>query len=302
MLSEKDSNIILMSTPHSVLHEVFSIGHQDYNMNFVDLLDSTHNTPAIINNALIAIADFDGCNKDQQELLLNFFQSQSVRTTEVILFFNKSKSEDLLPEIIEQATTLVSPVSEKEQILELLENTLAHLKNARDLKNNLNSTLKSFGLLTKGKFELSTLSEARSLSVLLSSLFPENKNLTLGLTELLINGIEHGNLGISFDEKGKLLSSGKWQEEVERRQKLKENSKKVVTLTYERGSDFAEFLITDEGEGFDTSKFMNSDGPNLALGDLTNFHGRGIKLAKQLCFDKLEYLGCGNQVRGIINI
>ncbi len=44
----------------------------------------------------------------------------------------------------------------------------------------------------------------------------------MGLSELLVNAIEHGNLEIGYDEKSRLLQSEGWQGEIDRRLALPE--------------------------------------------------------------------------------
>ncbi len=301
MLTPKNSTVILMSGPQSVLKETTHMNEADYELNFIDLTNNDARSHTATENVSLSIADFTNLDKDQQADALPFFQSQSVRSNQAILFFDKNNPSDLLPEIIEQATSVISPRENAEQVLELIESTLLHLKNTQSLKSDLENTLGAFGLLTEATFALRTLNEARALSVLLSSLYPQNKDLTLGLTELLINGIEHGNLEITFEEKGELLRLGKWQQEIERRQSLETYKHKTVKIDYVHRADRIEFTIEDEGDGFDTTRFLgNENAPNIATGGLTCFHGRGIKLASQICFDKLEYLGKGNKVRATV--
>jgi hypothetical protein len=53
--------------------------------------------------------------------------------------------------------------------------------------------------------------------------------------------------------------------------------------------------VKDEGPGFDWRAFLELD-PQRAFEP----NGRGIALARQLCFRDMEFLGSGNEVRVVL--
>jgi anti-sigma regulatory factor (Ser/Thr protein kinase) len=115
----------------------------------------------------------------------------------------------------------------------------------------------------------------------------------LGLNELIINAIEHGNLGISYQEKTELLTQGvdEYFELLRIRCENPEYQKKFVTIKFHCQSDSARWEIIDAGTGFD---WRNLQSP---LDELTTGHphGRGIFLAR--CqFNTLEFNEEGNKV------
>ncbi len=120
--------------------------------------------------------------------------------------------------------------------------------------------------------------------------------LHLSLSELLVNAIEHGNAGITFEEKTEWLHTHRTiQALVEERLKKPENNGKTVRLQYSISPLRSDFTITDEGAGFDTS-IVPKLGNDAAL-----VHGRGILLSRR-SIDSLEYNETGNQVRiGILH-
>ncbi|MDH5425554.1 MAG: response regulator [Gammaproteobacteria bacterium] len=165
------------------------------------------------------------------------------------------------------------------------------------LISELNDTTNSFSLLQSGMFECTTLEEARNLSKLLAICCPEPNKTVTGLSELIINAVEHGNLGITYDEKTILLRDDVLYEEINKRLSLDAYKDKRVTIEYQRSDSNISFLITDMGMGFDYKNFMEKD-----LSDILDSHGRGIAMAKLLSFSNIEYFGCGNQVKATINI
>ncbi|WNM62781.1 response regulator [Candidatus Nitrospira neomarina] len=160
---------------------------------------------------------------------------------------------------------------------------------------NLNQQSQIVELLQQGRFHVRTMEEAYDLAFLLGRACPNSEKVVFGLNELLANGVEHGNLGIGFDEKTALQTSGTWEKEIQRRAGLPEYVHKVVDVLFERCLDCIRVTITDQGSGFDWRKYEQID-PDRIL----ESHGRGIAMAKALSFSRVEYRGNGNQVVCII--
>ena len=150
---------------------------------------------------------------------------------------------------------------------------------------------RSYALLRRIEFQLRTLDEARSLAATLANFYPEPQRALLGLSELLINAVEHGNLGISYAEKSILLQQTTWEDEIVRRLTLPENAEKIVTVSLERLPGEIRTTITDCGTGFDWKKYLDMS-PERAFDP----NGRGIAMSRMMSFDTLAYLGTGNQV------
>ena len=132
-------------------------------------------------------------------------------------------------------------------------------------------------------------SDARRVADAASIDAPDPFSVGDGLTELLLNGIEHGNLEIGSELKSELLQNGCWSEEVQRRLGQSKYAHRKVRLLSIKSDSTLTFIITDEGKGFDYS-CTNEEPPAGAL------NGRGLKLARELAFDLLEFKGRGNMV------
>ena len=113
----------------------------------------------------------------------------------------------------------------------------------------------------------------------------------IGLRELVVNAVEHGNLEISFDEKTELLASGKWQADIERRLGTTAMRDRFATVELRLNGDSYTIEIIDQGKGFDWSAFLNPETAPAAL-----LHGRGMSLAMEAGFSSVEYRGTGNEV------
>lgn len=120
----------------------------------------------------------------------------------------------------------------------------------------------------------------------------EAEILFIGLREIIINAIEHGNLHINFDEKTKAQADNRYIELLLDRQKEPRYCDKKVTIEAAITSKKVIYRITDDGPGFDHKTFLDS---TLHQVNETLAHGRGISMAMQL-FDKIIYNEIGNQV------
>ncbi len=115
----------------------------------------------------------------------------------------------------------------------------------------------------------------------------------MGLIELLMNAIEHGNLGITYQQKGAALRVRDGLAKLTgRRLAQPELAAKRVTVHFKMDARTCEWVIADEGAGFDWRAV-----PEATKGEAIYApHGRGIMLSR-LYFDSVEYQGLGNVVR-----
>jgi len=114
----------------------------------------------------------------------------------------------------------------------------------------------------------------------------------LTLEELLTNAMEHGNAGITYDEKTRLQDGGfSIQDLVEDRMGRSPWKGRRVTLAYGISPLSSRFTITDEGQGFDTSQIPTGDD----MAGLGLSHGRGIYLSMNSA-DAMAYSPRGNEV------
>ena len=162
------------------------------------------------------------------------------------------------------------------------------------LDTDINDVL---ALTRQARYEFRSPGEARQLAAMCSRLHVGNVGVGIGLAELMLNAIEHGNLGITYAEKSELLAADRWQEEVARRLVAKEFGDRHAELEFTREGDHVRFTIRDEGAGFDWRNFLEMD-PARAF----DSHGRGIALARQLAFASLEYQGIGNVVTATLHL
>lgn len=114
----------------------------------------------------------------------------------------------------------------------------------------------------------------------------------LPLYELLVNAIEHGNCGISYDEKSRFLERGGCAPDlIQEKCDDPAVSSKTVFLSYELYPSHARFVIVDMGKGFDWRTVLRT----LPQKDLLRLHGRGILIARETA-RSMRYNEKGNEV------
>ncbi|MGE0408695.1 MAG: hypothetical protein AB7P23_05460 [Amphiplicatus sp.] len=142
-----------------------------------------------------------------------------------------------------------------------------------------------------GKFRFRTIEEADALSRLLAFAFPEPDRAARGLSELMHNAVEHGNLEIGFREKSRLLDDDMLGAEIARRLQDPRYQARVAEAVLARRDDGVYVVIKDAGAGFDWSEFVKFSPARAA-----HRNGRGIQVARLTCFDKLSFNETGNLV------
>ncbi|MBL6958413.1 MAG: response regulator [Rhodospirillales bacterium] len=165
----------------------------------------------------------------------------------------------------------------------------------RALQKEVSSRAETLALMTEGRFLIQTLGQANDLAVTLANRMPDPDSRVLGISELLINAIEHGNLGISYEEKTRLIANGRLVKEINRRAVNPQNTGKYVTVYWQCDREKISITITDEGQGFDWKSYLDID-PDRVF----DSHGRGIAIARRMSFDTLEFSGKGNVVTGTV--
>lgn len=146
-----------------------------------------------------------------------------------------------------------------------------------------------------GYFPFRTLEDVSGLSQLVAGLCPDPESVQIALSELMINAVEHGNLGLGFDRKGELMVMGAWRNEVERLLGLPEHAARFAFLRVECRPREIRFLIRDQGQGFDPTPYLH-----LNPARSVEPHGRGIAIARMLAFPDLVFLDGGRCVEGVV--
>jgi CheY-like chemotaxis protein/anti-sigma regulatory factor (Ser/Thr protein kinase) len=174
---------------------------------------------------------------------------------------------------------------------------LEDVQRTRELEDQATLGVESMQMLDRAVFGFRTIAQATKVGALLAQLCPSPGTAALGLAEILVNAVEHGNLGISYAEKSALKRGNRMHEELERRLVDPRYAARRAVVEFERMPDVLRFTVSDEGQGFDWSAFLEMD-PKRAFDP----NGRGIALARAMSFDQLDFQGCGNVVIATIQL
>ncbi|HEX7705243.1 MAG TPA: response regulator [Thermoanaerobaculia bacterium] len=230
-------------------------------------------------------------------LLQTLKSHPDLKSVPVILQTASDSRADLIEAMRAGAFYYLTKPIDTEMLLSVVETAVRDRHSYRELQTMARRVATANRLLRAAQFSLSTIEEAKDVGSLIAALCPDPQNVVIGLTELIVNAVEHGNLGVTYDEKTELNESGRWAEEIQRRLQLPENLLKRVSVTFERDDHEIRITVIDEGAGFDWNRYVDPD-PSRAFDN----HGRGIVIARRVSFAELEYRGNGNEVIGHIRI
>ncbi len=117
----------------------------------------------------------------------------------------------------------------------------------------------------------------------------------LGLQEVIINAIEHGNLGIDFKTKTDLRKmEGNYWELVLSVTNKKDLEERTIDISHQMDEEKVVYVVRDQGEGFDWQYYLNLDPGNINTGLLESFHGIGLQMVKSV-FD-ISFNEKGNEI------
>ncbi len=234
---------------------------------------------------------------DGLEVLRRMKSDTQLQVLPVILQTALASPQDIHKGIRAGAYYYLTKPFEKEMLRSVIATSLQDHRRYRYLQEEIARTSRIFGLMRSSEYCFRSMQEGRELASLLANACPEPRKVVVGLGELLVNAVEHGNLGIGYWEKGRLLEQGRLDQEVEQRLSMPQYRDLEVRVSYQRDDAEIRIRIEDQGAGFDWQTFAKVD-PSRVF----DAHGRGIAVARIMSFDQVEFTGVGNEVTGTIQL
>ena len=255
------------------LPELLVINFSDPNINIDSIVNQIQNDKWIMNFGIIGV--FDNA-VDVEEDLLKKYKAINVLTMLDVIRINSHLAKSI--EIIEQNYQIIFQ-------REFTKNFLEGASGSFTIDNDLLAVPLYAGIGA-------TILSQRGL------INPDGKmHLQLALIELITNAIEHGNCGISYEEKAQALESGLFAADlIAEKCNDPEIQAKNVLFGWEIKPDESVFIIQDQGDGFDVKAYMEK----IKKQSDYSLHGRGIKMAAKLSH-KLRYNEKGNKVTLFVN-
>lgn len=236
-------------------------------------------------------------NMDGIEVLRKIKESSEFNKIPVIMQTAAANDSDIKEGIDAGAFYYLTKPFEPELMLSVVNSAVIDFENLKSTESNRNIIAELRGMISDITLSFRTIADAQKVAGSISSLFPDPDKVLLGLSELTINAIEHGNLGITYDEKSVLLNNNTWHAEINNRLENPTYKDKIASISFQKLEDEIIVTVSDEGDGFDWEKFVDMSSVRVY-----DSHGRGIAMASMISFDKLEYLGKGNQVRCTVKL
>ena len=230
-------------------------------------------------------------NMNGMEVLAKIKAHHTLQTLPIIMLTAASGTEEIREGIEAGAYYYMTKPFKKNILLAIVRSAIKEYSTYCSLQEALQQSARTWTYLQSGTFHFRDPPEARDLATLLANGCPDPQKVVLGLVELLVNAVEHGNLQISYDEKTQLNERDELDEEIARRLSSPDNAGKYVVVVFERLAEAIQITITDQGKGFDWQSYLDIDAKRVF-----DSHGRGIAMARMMSFDRLEYRGLGNQV------
>jgi DNA-binding response OmpR family regulator len=217
---------------------------------------------------------------DGMQLLTNIKDSDMMEHIPVVMQTAKAENQDVVQGLKAGAYYYLTKPYDGDVLKTIVRSAVNDRLHEKSLHESLREGRQIFDLMTFGRFRIYNLHQCNLVASQVAQLCPEPHRVVTGISELLINALEHGNLRIGYQAKSNLMRRGMWQIEVEN-----------IELEFNIHADTVQILIRDQGQGFDWTPYMDFD-PDRAFEP----HGRGIAVARLSSFDDLEYIGIGNEV------
>lgn len=232
---------------------------------------------------------------DGLELMRRMKAQERLRHIPIIMQTAAATPDEVAEGIAAGAFYYLTKPYAREALLGVVRAALDSIRLAAEIRTQSAQQRERARLIRHVELRCASLDDVSAATALIASMCREPAAAAVGVMELMLNALEHGNLGIDCEEKRRLKREDCWEQELERRARLPENRDKVVRVEVVRTSDAIHIRIEDQGRGFDWRKYYELD-PKRAFDP----NGRGIAMARMLAFSDLRYEGRGNVVTGSI--
>lgn len=247
-------------------------------------LQSGHKVDAILLDRMMP-------GMDGIEFIRQIKQIKQSKNIPIIMQTAAASQDEIAEGIAEGVFYYLTKPYKKILLLSILENAIKDFALSDALKEQLSKTNGALNKLCECRFVFQTLEDVSNVSSYIAQLYPKSDVVIMGIKELMINAVEHGNLGITYDEKSDYNLRGIWLDEVSERLSRAENKNKIASISFLRKANEIELIIEDQGDGFEWEHYME-----ISSARAMHSHGRGIALSKMLSFDRIEYHAPGNKV------
>lgn len=236
----------------------------------------------------VVLLDWEMPEMSGIELLKWIKEQPPLEPIQVIMQTGMDKPENIKQGIDAGAYYYLTKPIKREILLSTIHAAIQDHEHQKELLTKLKQAENSFRLLDEAVFHFHTVAEGEFLAVRIANIcaVPEE---AMYVSELLSNAVEHGNLGITYEEKTALIENGKLQDEIETRLNDQQYKNRRVRVSMKKEEGIIHMVIEDEGDGFEFEKFLQFDDSRIF-----DNHGRGIAIVNS--YLNMQYLDKGNKV------
>ena len=245
--------------------QLIIINFSDSNINGMDIMHKIVADPWLNNGGIVALYDDLKTLNDINEL----------ENTNIVISSHKN-------EVKNQLYKILNVIMHNGQILfqrTIQKDLLSEMSGTFDIENDV--TIISFyaNLISNYLYNMGFIENQKKSAI------------SLCFTEMLINAIEHGNCGITSQEKSEHLGKGETIHSlIEKKCRDLEICNRRVHFHYRIQADHSHYIIRDEGTGFEWHPYVHAKEV-----DYRSEHGRGIWLTVNRV-DSIDYNDIGNEV------
>lgn len=232
---------------------------------------------------------------DGMEVLSKIKAHRKLKSTPVILQTAKASKQNIIEGMNSGAYYYLTKPFDDEMLRSIVRIAIEDKLRYDSLTFELEESVRGLTTMQEAHFEFQTIEDANDLAKVLANACADPDRVVIGMSELLINAVEHGNLEICYEDKSRLVAKDGWKDEVTKRLQSSEHKNKKVLVSFRREGLINKIVIEDEGDGFEWQKYLELD-PLRAF----DSHGRGIAMANLISVDQITYKGCGNKVELIV--
>ena len=251
------NNILLIDSDKSRVNKLFKFFKKKYAIKFAtDLLPHLE---AIDKNPSLLVL----LGTDEGKQTLSLLQKHRQHLDKRVILVNHGEPMDYILECFKYGALNVIESNFNESEAAAVVNMYFSIFKAMDTvesrAGNLKVETKELELKNKDVYDSEQIHAVlKYLMRTIQSLVPYDSYIGLmnSIYEILVNAMEHGNLGIGSKLKEKLLSENKYNELL--KEKLPQNHLKIL-VTYKLEGNELSIAIKDEGKGFDYHEDYNNN-------------------------------------------
>jgi DNA-binding response OmpR family regulator len=144
---------------------------------------------------------------DGMQVLGNIKENESTERIPVLMQTARDASQEVVEGLRAGAYYHLTRPYDGEVLKTVVRSAVNNRIHEKSLHESLRQGRRIFDLMSFGRFRMRDLHECNLVASQVAHLCPEPYRVVTGISELLINGLEHGNLGIGYEEKNHLIRS-----------------------------------------------------------------------------------------------